>query len=217
MSGTNQENFWIGKFGQEYTNRNTPKSFAEWEQWYVNNWGKTRLEMNAEFIDSLPRDINLLEIGCNSGNQLLALKEAGFTNIYGIDLQAEAIELAKDRTGLTQLSCASGFNIPFEDGFFDLVVTNGTLIHIAPGDHARIMSEMFRVSKRYIWGFEYYAEDIESISYRGEEGYLWKADFARIFLEQFPSLVVVKKKLYPYVRKDMEGLFDAMYLLEKSK
>ena len=109
--------------------------------------------------------------------------------------------------------CASGFDVPFKDSYFDIVCTNGVLIHISPNDLPKIMAEMYRCSKKYIWGFEYYADKVTEINYRGHENYLWKADYAKLFMEQFPDLKLVKKEMYPYM--DNPENVDYMYLLEK--
>jgi pseudaminic acid biosynthesis-associated methylase len=215
MTRTEQENFWLGDFGKEYTLRNTPQTQEEWDKWYVLNWGVSKKVMNTEFLGELPRTTRILEVGCNSGNQLIALQEDGFTDIYGIELQAYAVEEAKKRTQNMNILCGSGFDLPFKDGFFDLVCTNGVLIHISPDDLPKIFAEMYRVSKRYIWGFEYYSDNLTDINYRGNAGFLWKADYAALFMQQFPDLKLVKKKLYPYVISGMETNSDCMYLLEK--
>jgi len=215
MAKTNQEEFWLGEFGQEYTNRNTPESQDGWKQWYLDNWGIAKEVMNDDFIGDFPKDSKILEVGCNSGNQLIALQEAGFSEIYGIELQVYAVEAAKKRTENMNIIQGSGFDLPFKDSFFDIVCTNGVLIHISPNDLPKIMDEMYRVSKKYIWGFEYYADEVTDINYRGNTGFLWKANYAELFMKQFPDLKLVKKKLYPYVLEGMQSNTDCMYLLEK--
>ena len=215
MTRTEQESFWLGDFGKEYTNRNTPDSKEKLNQFYIENWGVTKTEMNNDFLGELPRNSKILEVGCNSGNQLLLLQDSGFTNIYGVELQAYAFEEAKKRTTGINVICGSGFDIPFKDNFFDVVCTNGVLIHISPTDLPRIMAEMYRASNRYIWGFEYFSEEVTEINYRGHDGFLWKADYAKLFMDQFPDLKLVKKKLFPYITEGMTENSDCMYLLEK--
>ncbi len=87
------------------------------------------------------------------------------------------------------------------------------MIHISPADLPKIMSEMYRCSTKYIWGFEYFAENTTEINYRGNSNYLWKADYAALFIKQFPDLKLVKKEMYPYVENPSN--VDYMYLLEK--
>lgn len=209
---TKQTEFWKGDFGKEYTDRNS-LSAAEWDAFYTTTWGKTKIEMNQSFLGHLDKNASILEVGCNIGIQLNGLQRMGFQNIYGVELQPYAVEEAKKHTKNINIITGSGFDLPFKDKFFDVVCTNGVLIHISPADLPKIMAEMYRCSKKYIWGFEYYSDKITTINYRGHENYLWKADYAAIFMQHFPDLKLVKKEMYPYL--DNSGNVDYMYLLEK--
>lgn len=211
---TQQTNFWEGEFGKEYTDRNS-FNHNGLNQYYLDNFGITKDALNTEFLDSLDRKAKILEVGCNIGMQLNALQKMGFENLYGIELQAYAVEKAKEFTkGITILQ-GSGFDIPFDAGSFDLVYTHGVLIHINPNDLPRIMSEMLRVSSQYIWGIEYYHDQVKQINYRGHDGFMWKADYCDLFMKVDPSLKVVKKKLIPYITENNKENKDCMYLLSK--
>lgn len=212
MIKTEQIDFWKGNFGKEYTDRNS-HSNDEWDNFYKKTWGKTKIEMNQSFLGNLSKDSKILEVGCNTGMQLNGLQRMGFENIYGIELQPYATEEAKKYTKNINIICGSGFDLPFKNNYFDVVCTNGVLIHILPTDLPKIMTEMYRCSKKYIWGFEYFAEKITEINYRGHNNYLWKANYAALFIEQFPNLKLVKKEMYPYVENSTN--VDFMYLLEK--
>ena len=72
---------------------------------------------------------------------------------------------------------------------------------------------MYRCSKKYIWGFEYFSENVTDINYRGHDNYLWKADYATLFMKQFPDLKLVKREKYAYLENPQN--VDCMYLLEK--
>lgn len=212
---TDQENFWSKDFGQEYSDRNSWQSDAEWDQFYLDNWGRSKLDINNIVLESLPKDIRILEVGCNIGMQLRGFQRMGFENLYGIELQQYAVEKGKQITSKINIIQGSGFDLPFKDGYFDLVCTNGVLIHIAPADHSRIMTEMHRCSNKYIMGWEYYADDIQEINYRGNTGYLWKADFAGIFMKNFPDLKEVSRSKIPYTSEKEKGNVDELYLLSK--
>ena len=149
---TRQEEEWGGQFGKEYTDRNI-LTLDELENLYRDRYGFTRTGMNSEFIGNLVRGIKILEVGSNIGNQLLCLQNMGFKNLYGIELQSYAVELSKSRTQGINIIQASAFDIPFKDGFFDLVFTSGLLIHIAPEDISTVLDEIHRCTKRYIWCF----------------------------------------------------------------
>ena len=138
----------------------------------------------------------------------------GFKNLFGIELQPYAIEIAKKHSKEIYIVQGNLFDIPFKDGFFDLVYTSGVLIHISPDDIHRAMKEIHRCSSRYIWGFEYFAEEYTEVTYRGNDDLLWKTDFAKLFLDTFDDVSLVKEKKYQYLTDDN---VDSVYLLEKKK
>ena len=95
-----------------------------------------------------------------------------------------------------------------------MVYTAGVLIHIAPDNLPKIISEMIRCSRKYVWGFEYYSAIKKEINYRGNKGFLWKMDYANEFLKQDKSLKEVKRKIIPYINDGEKGNNDIMYLLK---
>jgi len=210
---TKQMESWRGQFGKEYTDRNA-LSLQEMEITYKEYYGITRTEMNSKFIGDFDRDMKVLEVGSNIGNQLLCLQKAGFNNLYGIELGAYAVELSKSRTKDINIIQGSAFDIPFKDGFFELVFTSGVLIHIAPDDIAGVLDEMYRCTGKYIWCFEYYAEVYTQIPYRGHGDLLWKTNFAKLFLKRFSNLKLVKEEHFKYLDNDN---VDTMFLFRKGK
>jgi len=208
---TKQMQEWAGQFGKEYTNRNA-LSLEETELLYSKKYGILRSEMNAEFVGKLDRNMKILEVGSNIGIQLLYLQQAGFQNLYGIEINDYAVELSKSKTKGINIIKGSAFDIPFKDGFFDLVFTSGVLIHIAPQDIGRVLDEMYRCTTKFIWGFEYYAEAYTQVKYGETTDLLWKTDFARLFLERISDLKLVNERHYAY-RSDEN--VDTMFLLQK--
>jgi pseudaminic acid biosynthesis-associated methylase len=209
---TPQASTWSGTFGREYTDRNAANP-EDMDRLYLRNYGTSRMEMNVSFLNHLSRGVRILEVGANVGIQLHLLQQMGFTNLHGIELQKYAVEIARRvRPGINIIQ-GNAFEIPFEQDEFDLVFTSGVLIHIAPQDHGRVMDEMTRCSRRYIWGFEYYAPELTEVNYRGHDSLLWKADFASLFRQRHPELKPVKTEHYSYL--EQPELVDCMYLLEK--
>lgn len=210
---TKQEELWAGEFGKEWSRRNllTP---ADLDKLYTKNYGCTRKELNFEFLDKLDRSIRILEVGSNTGTQLIMLQEMGFKSLYGIDILDFAVELAKTRTKNINIIQGSAFDIPFKDGFFDLVFTSGLLIHFDPKDVKDVLKEIQRCTRKYIWVFEYFADTYTKIDYRGHEDLLWKANFAKLFTDNFKDLKLVKEKRLKYLENDN---VDTIFLLEKKK
>lgn len=206
-----QEKKWSQDFGQSYTNRNE-MDLDKFEEYYKSTYGIPRLEMNMKFLNDLPKNIKILEVGCNIGNQLLFLKNMGFTNLTGIDVQEYALEKAKLRLPEVKFYHGTGLELPFKDGEFDLVFTSGVLIHISPENISKIVDEMIRCTKRYIWGFEYYSEKYTQINYRGSSDLLWKTNFADEFMKRNTEMKVLKEEKYKWIENEN---ICQMYLIDK--
>jgi pseudaminic acid biosynthesis-associated methylase len=208
---TRQMKYWEGDFGNTYIERNrlTP---AGLDKMYKESYGITAEKLNSLFVGKFSRDIRILEVGSNIGNQLLLLQKMEFKNLYGIEINGRAVELAKHRTKGINIIQGSAFDIPFKDGYFDLVFTAGVLIHIHPKDIGRAMNEIYRSSRKYIKGFEYYSEKYEQVVYRGNRDMLWKADFPKIYTDKCPGCKIVKSKFVKYRQNEN---MDVMFLLKK--
>ncbi len=209
---TGQLQHWRGEFGRAYTDRNS-LSPAALDTLYRKNFGVARSELNQRFLADIPRDARILEVGCNEGNQLCALREMGFERLYGIEVQEYALGRARKRLEDAQLSLATAFEIPFPNGFFDLVFTSGVLIHIAPPDLPKALHEIHRCTRGFIWGLEYYSPQPMEVNYRGHQSLLWKADYARIYLELFGDLKPVRVEQLPYLQ---DANVDCMFLLSRN-
>ncbi len=206
-----QEKKWKGKFGESYFKRN-PSSIKDMDKLYKINFGITRTELNNEFLKRISKTTKILEVGCNVGSQLLFLQKMGFSGLYGIELNRDIVEASKLITKNINIIQGSALDIPFKDEYFDLVFTSGVLIHISPKNIKKAIAEIYRCSKKYIWGFEYYAEKYTEIEYRGNKNMLWKANFPKLYLEKLNNLKLKKEKKIKYLNSDN---YDIMYLLKK--
>jgi len=208
---TEQIKGWSGDFGRLYTERNERGS-AKLDELYLTNFGVTRTALNEKYLAGIDKSARILEVGCNVADQLLCLQNMGFRNLYGIELQPYAVEKAKKRTKNINVIQGSAFDIPFKDKFFDIVFTAGVLIHISPDDIDEALKEIYRCSRNYIWGYEYYADDYTPVNYRGENDLLWKTNFSKKYSELFSDLTLIKEEKIPYLTDDN---VDVMYLFKK--
>ena len=212
MSITKQETTWKGEFGKEYTDR-FYQGIDEIESRFIDDYGVSRRELDREFLGSLDRSIKILEVGCGVGMKLYSLQQLGFTNLCGIDVQRYAVERSKQVHSSMDIICGRANDIPFKDSYFDVVFTSGLLIHISPENIHEVLSEIYRCSSKYIWGWEYYSDSYEKVVYRENEELLWKADFAKLYIEHFPDLVLVKSKRVELQKE--KGKNNQMFLLKK--
>ena len=207
---TDQAKMWEGDFGKAYLDRN-PKSVKELNSLYEKDFGISRTDLNKEFLENVPKDARILEVGSGIGLQLKALEELGFTNLTGIEISKDAVEKSKALSERIYIREGSALDIPFWADFFDLVFTSGLLIHIHPNNLNKAIDEICRVSKSFVWGFEYYSDASQEVNYRGNDNMLWKNNFATAFLHRH-NLNLVKERKVRYLNSPN---VNSMFLLKK--
>ena len=91
-----------------------------------------------------PRDTRVLELLCGRGNGLVALQEAGFTNLEGADLSASLLERYQGPARLYLCDCRQ---LPFENQSHSRIIIQGGLHHLPtlPDDLQRTLAEISRV------------------------------------------------------------------------
>lgn len=91
----------------------------------------------------------VLEVGCNTGANLLNISEMYPENqMAGIDVNADAIAIAKNLLPKAILEVGNYENIPFHDKSFDVVIADATLLYCGPDKINQVLDEMERVSKK---------------------------------------------------------------------
>ncbi len=207
---TKQEQFWRSQFGEDYTKRNQ-RNPDDKDALYFKTWGVSRSKMNERFLGGKKIE-SILEVGCNSADQLAILQKQGYATLYGVEVQDDAVRIAKRLTDGINIIKGSAFDIPFKDAYFDLVFTSGVLIHIDPSDLHAVMGEIYRVSRKYIWGYESYNTTLIPLDYRGSADALWKGDYAKLFTKQFPDLELMKQEYYKFLANEN---VESMFILQK--
>lgn len=81
-------------------------------------------------IDDLPRDANILDLGCGSGEFIKILKERGFTSIDGWEIQSDLIAEA----GSDCIREGNCLVIPETPPQYDAIVMLGVLHHLSSFD-----------------------------------------------------------------------------------
>jgi pseudaminic acid biosynthesis-associated methylase len=186
MSATKQVDLWRSDFGADYAERGNNRVTAEGQRLLMRDWGR----MLAHAVTPAPQSV--LEVGCNIGRNLLALRHF-VLELHGIEPSPKACEVARSFPELAEARIAEGdgFALPYEDASIDLVFTSGVLIHVAPEDLGRMVDEIVRVSRRYVLCIEYFSHQPEAVKYHDMEGFLFKRDFGRFYLERHPRLRVL--------------------------
>ena len=123
-------------------------------------WEKVAKEM-TEFY-RLPKKARILDIGCGKGYLLFDfLKVLPEAEIFGIDISNYAIRNSKEEIK-DDLIVGNANKLPFEDDFFDLVISINTLHCLEAPDLFESLKEIERVGKhnKYIC-VESYRNEIE--------------------------------------------------------
>jgi pseudaminic acid biosynthesis-associated methylase len=169
MTMNEQQQFWAGKFGNEYVRRNQ----VDW---------RARIPFWREVIEMTgARSVH--EVGCNCGWNLSAIKRVDpYISQSGNDVNLTAISQARS----VGLSAFHGENAISKA---ELVFTAGVLIHVAPDDLKPLMQKIVDQSYRYVLAVEYESEQEEEIEYRGHTGKLWRRPFGRMYEEMGLKLV----------------------------
>jgi ubiquinone/menaquinone biosynthesis C-methylase UbiE len=101
----------------------------------------------ALLVRSLDRPaLRILDAGCGTGGFLRWLgARAPAAQLAGVDLSAEAVELARTRVPGAELAVSRVVELPFEDARFDVAVLNDVLQHIHEDELDRSVAELRRV------------------------------------------------------------------------
>jgi SAM-dependent methyltransferase len=87
-------------------------------------------------------DAKFLDIGTGTGSNLRMLRQEGYRNVIGIDLDPLALRYCVTK-GFKSLLLAEATNLPFADGQFDVVLATDTVEHIEDDESA--LHEIYRV------------------------------------------------------------------------
>ncbi len=108
-----------------------------------------KLDRMPRWIDEIPLDARVLDIGCASGYLLSLLSAKGFRHLVGVDLSPPLIEAARERLPTASLHCTDlrEFLRGCEDGTFDVIFCHHVLEHIPREDTIPMLRELHRCLK----------------------------------------------------------------------
>jgi hypothetical protein len=134
-----------------------------------------------------------------------------------IEISRKALDYVCSRHSLSHACCSPVQDAYLPDNTFELVFTCGVLIHVPPSDLLPVMKKMLDWSSRYVLIAEYFNRTPVSIEYQGKENMLFKRDFGRLFLDNFPAKLIDYGFLWGGIYDDA-GFDDiTWWLFEKSQ
>lgn len=170
---TEQEEFWGGRFGDEYIDRNSSDTLLTSK---ISSW--------AQMLRCANNVRSALEFGCNIGLNLIALKRLRPNlALSGIEINQRAAEIANQISGV-DVVCGSILE-NMRDDKFDITFMHGVLIHINPIYLELVYENLYRMSNRFVLVAEYYNPTPLSVKYRGNEDKLFKRDFSGDLIDKY--------------------------------
>lgn len=200
---TEQELFWEGDFGSDYTSRNQIQP-------------EQRQPFFAQVLSKTYGVRKICELGANTGHNLRAIANLSPNyELTGVELNPTAFQALQQLPRVQAVLASIQAFEPQQS--FDLIFTCGVLIHVNPDDLAIAYQKLYDCSSRYILINEYFNPVPVELGYRGHSGKLFKRDFAGEFINQYPEKVAVVD--YGFLWKRLNPAWDdtTWVLLEKTE
>lgn len=177
---------WKSDFGDQYNERNRKHISDDVITRLMHDWGLMLRSCIA------PKPKSALEVGCNLGRNILALRNF-IQEIHAVDPNEAAVAEAKANPGLVNCDIRVGdcFDLPYPDNSIDLVFTSGVLMLVEPENLKRAIDEICRVARHYVICIEYFSHEPIEVAYRGLPRALFKRDFGSFYLDNRPDLDVL--------------------------
>ena len=169
-----QETFWSEQYAEEYIKKNSEFDITLGSQ----AWEK--------MLESTCGITSLLECGCNIGRNINSLERVlPSASKSIIEISKPAFEFVTGQHELAQKFNGSILESSLE-GSFDLVFTMGVLIHINPDELFANLQKIYNYSNKYLLFGEYFNRTPTMIQYQGQKDRLFKRDFGKLVIENFP-------------------------------
>ncbi len=113
-------------------------------RWFMERVGES-------FAQYVPEGASVLEIGCGTGNILTYVAKEKNAQATGLDIAPEAESVvhafAKKRGVEVTFTVGDGFDVPFPDNSFDIVLSEGVIEHFTDEETKKMVQEHVRVCK----------------------------------------------------------------------
>lgn len=199
-----QEKWWEGNGGTGYTKRQTLTVESRAAMF--------RTALSEVAISEIK---SVIEFGAGTGDNLRALLQIGvIAQLTGVEINEEAYA---DLCGIAGTAIKGSILDSYQlAGPFDLVITRGLLIHIAPENLPRAYTVLHQAARKYLLICEYFSPSPRMIPYRGQDNMLWARDFAGEMMDSYPDLRLIDYG-WVYHRDPIAPQDDvSWFLMEKS-
>lgn len=164
---------WSGINGTKYTTR---QALAI----------ESRRKMFADIFDAMViKPKTVIEFGANIGENLRAIRQIQGSILTGVEINESLLPQLQQAADSAVTGAIQSFQ---PNRKWDLTFTRGLLIHIHPAEIHAAYRTLYECSARHILIAEYYSPKPVEVEYRGQNGLLWKRDFAGEMLDSYSDL-----------------------------
>jgi SAM-dependent methyltransferase len=182
---------------------NNPRDYAEKQLAIVDF-------MHGFWSPEVKTSDSILECGTNAGANLERLRQLGYANLSGVEINPHALEQL--RTSFPELAqTAKLTNGKFEEvlpglptGSVDVVYTMAVSIHIHPASHA-VFGEMARIAGKYVCTLE---TEVANARYTFARNY--RRVFERFGCKQVKARLITRES-NPEVSRDYDGYVARLF------
>jgi len=176
---TEQENFWAGKFGDDYLERNIDEPISY------------NLNLFSSILSKTYKVNSVIEFGSNIGLNLVAIRHLlPESSLSAVEINDNAVNYLHKIKYLDEVHHTSILKFKPKKKY-DLCLTKVALIHIEPEKLIDVYDLLYDCTNKYIVICEYYSPNPVQIKYRGYERKLFKRDFAGDMLDRYPDLFLL--------------------------
>lgn len=122
----------------------------DWKISYLDTWDHPHRKVLVYMLSRIPW-ISLVEIGCGSGANLKQIiKTLPNKQLGGIDINKDAINLAKETFKGGLFFICSADNIMMSDKSTDILLSDMTLIYVDNWNIKKYLKEIKRITRKYV-------------------------------------------------------------------
>ncbi|MCH7479621.1 MAG: class I SAM-dependent methyltransferase [SAR324 cluster bacterium] len=158
-----------------------------WAFYREYGWEDPEAQLAAPLRQVGWRTQRILDFGCDTGVMLgFFARRFPDATLFGVDINAHALRQGRGLFPELNLVEFDGVELPFRDGYFDLIFASAVLKHIRYGDRPTLYSE-FRRTASYLYVVDTYSERQEVIETNGFKFYHsdFRADLGATFRERY--------------------------------
>lgn len=144
----------------------------DWKTRYLDTWNHPHRTLISGYLKQFPWT-SLFEVGCGAGANLVnILKNTEGKQLGGFDINPEAIELAKKTFSNGVFKVGNVENLMLSDSSVDVILSDMTLIYVAPRDIENVLRELKRVARLRVVLCEFHSDRwINRLMLRWRTGY----------------------------------------------